>query len=157
MKHGAKSEADLRVALDARSIPIPFCGCQVWLGTLDSDGYGILYTGKHTPPYYRRRMKAHRVAYELAKGPIPKGLEPDHLCRVPGCINPDHIEAVTRKVNTDRGMCAAVNRKRQLGKTHCPRGHPYSGDTLYVTPKGKRQCRECMRSQWRAWNRTRTQ
>ena len=78
---------------------------------------------------------AHRVAYELQVGPIPVGLQLDHLCRVRSCVNPAHLEPVTSAENTRRGLRAM--------KTHCPQGHPYAGENLLIRPTGQRRCRTC--------------
>jgi hypothetical protein len=75
--------------------------CWLWTGAVDAKGYGrVLTPDGHRP--------AHRLAYELAVGPIPDGLVIDHLCRTPGCINPDHLEPVTRRENTLRGETIAA-------------------------------------------------
>jgi hypothetical protein len=109
--------------------------CWPWLGVTNFDGYG----------YFRRdgrTVMAHRYAYELEAGPIPEGLEPDHLCRNRACCNPAHMEPVTHRENVLRGEgTAAVNAR----KTHCPREHELSGDNLYVNPSGHRRCRTCQR------------
>lgn len=78
-------------------------GCWIWSGAVHKTGYGqIKWNGKSTV--------AHRVVYTLTKGEIPKGLVIDHLCSVKLCVNPDHLEAVTSKTNTqrawDRNHCA---------------------------------------------------
>ncbi|MEE8234211.1 MAG: HNH endonuclease signature motif containing protein [Gammaproteobacteria bacterium] len=91
---------------------------------------------------------AHRVSYEMENGLVPKGLELDHLCRVRNCVNPQHVEPVTHKENCQRGE-VGINHRR---KTHCNRGHPYSGDNLYIVPKnGKRGCKTCSRENLRKW------
>lgn len=74
-------------------------GCWLWLGSLTDKGYGRFYMGG-------KRYLAHRYSYEHFVGPIPEGLEPDHLCRVPACVNPAHLEPVTRSENTRRGWAA---------------------------------------------------
>ena len=125
-------------SLEARAIPEPNSGCLLWLGTVNQFGYGR--TNLHG-----RRIVAHRAAYILACGPVPDDLELDHLCRVRCCINPKHLEPVTKTVNVRRGVAGAVNRARQIGKTHCPHGHPYSGANLFVRNDGQRECRTCMR------------
>lgn len=92
-----------------------------------------------------RTAKAHRVAYELAREPIPPGLVIDHLCRNRWCLNPDHMEAVTQRENVLRGEGVAA---RHAQKTHCPAGHPYTEENTYHWPKApgrSRQCRACMR------------
>jgi hypothetical protein len=82
----------------------------------------------------------HRVVYEHLRGPIPKGRDLDHLCRNHGCCNPDHLDPVTEQENLLRGeTLAAAN----AVKTHCPRGHAYSGENLILRSNGRRACREC--------------
>ncbi len=106
--------------------------CIEWMGSRCATGYGNIYVNG-------RMQLAHRVAYEWQRGPIPAGLVLDHLCRNEGCVNPDHLEAVTHIENVRRGYRAAD----QLHNTHCPSGHPYSGKNLYRTPEGGRACRTC--------------
>ncbi len=127
-------------------------GCWEWNAAL-SNGYGVFWA-------YGRQVKAARFAYEQAKGVIPEGLELDHLCRNKSCVNPDHLEAVTRSVNTLRGLLpliiANIGRNHQLSKTHCPQGHPYDLLNTYFHPDGKRDCRICRQERslkWRAQSR----
>lgn len=102
--------------------------CWLWEGVLDKDGYGLL-----------RNLRAHRVAYELERGPIPPGLDLDHLCRSRACVNPAHLEPVTNRVNSLRGAGAtAVN----VRKTHCVRGHELDANAR-LRPDGRRECRPC--------------
>jgi hypothetical protein len=70
--------------------------CWLWTGGTSNAGYG------HFHPTKRQGKGAHRVAYELVRGPIPEGLELDHLCRVVTCVNPDHLEPVTHAENMRR-------------------------------------------------------
>lgn len=70
-------------------------GCWVWQRAIDRRGYGVIKDGK-------RLKRAHRVMYERHRGPIPEGLELDHLCVNPPCVNPDHLEPVTRAENLRR-------------------------------------------------------
>lgn len=109
--------------------------CWLWTAGRFNGGYGsFLVDG--------RRTGAHRFAYELVKGPIPDGLEPDHLCRVRLCVNPSHLEAVTHSENARRGLTGMHARK-----THCLRGHPMSDARLGTDGEGylKRTCRPCQR------------
>jgi len=72
--------------------PEPNSGCWLWDATGDEKGYGFLKIGN-------RHHRAHRVSYQLHKGPIPKGMVVDHLCSVRCCVNPDHLEAVSHREN----------------------------------------------------------
>lgn len=85
----------------------------------------------------------HRVYYEMYVGPIPAGMQIDHLCRNRGCVNPEHLEVVTARENIMRSPIApaALN----VAKTHCPKGHSYAGENLYINPKGQRVCRACQK------------
>lgn len=87
-------------------------------------------------------MGAHRYAYEHFIGPIPEGLQVDHLCRVRNCVNPDHLEAVTCRENVLRGDGVAAANARA---THCPQGHAYDEANTYTWTNGGRHCRACAR------------
>ena len=107
-------------------------GCWEWTAGLQSS-YGTLsWEGK--------QWFAHRLSYIWAKGQILPGLQLDHLCRNPKCVNPEHLEAVTGRENTLRGVGASAINHR---KTHCPLGHPLSGQNLVFCGKHRR-CRECL-------------
>lgn len=94
---------------------------------------------------------AHRVSYMLAKGPISKGLEPDHLCRNPSCVNPGHLEVVTHRDNVLRGKAVTAINSR---KDFCLRGHPLSGANLYLRPdRHGRECRACRKLDNAKWYR----
>ena len=113
--------------------------CWLWTAGCGSDGYGRLYVaGRH--------VLAHRFAYELLVGPIPEGLQIDHLCRVRLCVNPAHMEPVTQQENIRRGESG----RWQLAKTHCPQGHPYDTENTNLY-RGMRYCRSCGRANTRAW------
>jgi hypothetical protein len=118
------------------SMPEPNSGCFLFLGAVGHGGYGRLQEGRRSA----RLGLAHRIAYESAYGAIPPGLTIDHLCRNPSCVNVAHLEAVTSRENTMRGQgrCA-----KNAAATHCPQGHPYAGDNLYLNPQGGRVCRSC--------------
>jgi hypothetical protein len=114
--------------------------CWEWLGNYYPNGYGQISIGK-------RKMMAHRMAYQLRVGPIPDGLTLDHLCRNPKCVNPSHLEPVTMRENTLRGTSPSAECAK---KDSCKHGHPLSGDNLVVR-KGRsgrpwRACRACLRT-----------
>lgn len=118
--------------------------CWEWTACLQGKGYGQIHE-RIGFKQYRSRL-AHRVAYELVKGPIPEGLDLDHLCRNRKCVNPDHLEPVTRQENLARGVGAGETRKRWQAQTHCKRGHELAGDNIYIIPStGSRQCLACVR------------
>ena len=122
---------------ETRYIIDPETQCHMWQRAKTTPGYGVMRIAGHNRP-------AHRVAYERKIGPIPPGLELDHLCRNRACVNPAHLEPVTHQENVRRGTgIAAIHAK----KTHCPKGHPYSGDNLRinVTTNG-RLCLTCIRA-----------
>ena len=109
--------------------------CWLWVGGRDGDGYGELKAG-------RKKIMAHRFAYEILVGPIPDSLTLDHLCRVRVCVNPDHLEPVTSVINVMRGESPwAINAR----KTHCVRGHLLEGSNLCERKDGRRECRTCTR------------
>lgn len=107
-------------------------GCLLWTGAQASVGYGQIMIN-------RRNEYVHRVMYRLFVGPIPDGMVLDHLCRVPLCANPAHLEAVSQRTNVLRGGApAALN----AAKTHCFRGHPFTPENT-VTDGRRRRCRAC--------------
>jgi len=121
--------------------------CWLWTAGLTGSGYGAFCWRLDERVVY---FPSHRLAYELVKGPIPDGLHLDHLCRVPACVNPDHLEAVTVRENTLRGVGPSA---RAAVATHCIHGHPFTPDNTWVDPKrNTRHCRECNRRRWHEWN-----
>lgn len=128
-------------AKHAVSDTLSWNGTPCWIWTKPNDqGYGLIGSGGRT-------VRAHRFAYEHFIGPIPEGLELDHLCRRPSCVNPLHVEPVTHHENMLRGKRGRNAGKWELAKTHCPHGHPYVGDNLrvvvYKNGIAKRFCRAC--------------
>ncbi|TBO59895.1 HNH endonuclease [Streptomyces kasugaensis] len=86
------------------------------------------------------RQYAHRVSYEAFVAPIPDGLVIDHLCRNRGCVNPEHLDAVTQRVNVLRGESPAAARARQVA---CIHGHQLDATNTYRAANGTRKCRRC--------------
>jgi hypothetical protein len=118
--------------------------CWLWTGTTVTGGYGRF---SHLENGTRTNILAHRFSYEHHVGPIPEGLTVHHICRNPSCVNPRHLRALTLRDNVLSGDGRVARQARQ---THCLRGHPLSGDNLYIDHAGKRQCRECMRIRQRS-------
>jgi len=104
------------------------------------NGYGRFRLGG-------RLVQAHRHAYEIYVGNIPKGLQLHHLCRVRNCVNPAHLVPITHQQNSARAGIDKTG-KIKAGVTHCPRGHLLAGENL-VKSKPHRECRICKNEQKR--------
>ena len=113
-------------------------GCWEWKGNIHSwTGYGRIRVND-------QECSSHRFVYELLRGPIPKGLTLDHLCRNKTCVNPDHLEPVTAGENALRGFGpCAVNARKII----CLRGHRYDENNTYIDKRGRRSCKQC-RAEW---------
>jgi hypothetical protein len=157
-KEARRNQAGLRVQLSGKTLarfeakycPEPNTGCWLWFGAYVKTWYGEVYGS-----FCSNRVSrlAHRVSYEHHVGPIPDGLDLDHLCRMPRCVNPAHLEPVTRRENILRGKGCSVGNAE---KTHCPKGHPYEEGNIYIHKRGKalnRECRECVLERERAKRR----
>lgn len=105
-------------------------GCWLWTGHMNPNGYCQFKVD-------RRLVYVHRWAYEALRGPIPDGLQLDHLCRVRHCVNPAHLEPVSCRVNLQRG-------ERAGDEFVCRNGHDRASNT-YVKPSGHWVCRQCRR------------
>lgn len=120
--------------------------CHIWCGTLHQTG------GYPRVRHNGKIRRTHRLAFEAWKGPIPHGLEIDHVCRQRTCVNPDHLEAVTKAVNLERAdnnrRIVAMNIWRD--RTHCAYGHPFSGANLGLHKNGVRYCKTCRAERDRA-------
>lgn len=114
-------------------------GCWDWVGSRNMQGYGRWSV-------MGRQYQAHRVMYEKANGQVPRGLELDHLCRNPACVNPDHLEPVTHRENMRRSVSPIA---KTADNPKCAYGHPYTENNTYWRPDGEgRQCRVCIQK-WR--------
>lgn len=111
-------------------------GCWVFQGARSKAGYGYIGMGGKADG----TAPTHRVTYLHFKGPIPESLVLDHLCRNRACCNPEHLEPVTRKENTRRGLRGPGWGERDI--THCKRGHEFTPENTYRSKVG-RVCRAC--------------
>lgn len=142
--------------LDGASDP---ASCWIWTGARFGSGYGHIAWCEDGQQFHRT---VHRVVYAALVGPIPEGLELDHLCHSPQdcrpaaahlcphrpCANPAHLEPVTRRTNLLRGSTVTAAR---AAVTVCPNGHLYDAENTYVDRLGRRICRECTRANNRAY------
>lgn len=133
--------------------------CWLWTGALGGGGYALFGANG-------KRGMAHRWSYEHHVGPIPDGMEIDHVCHTRAvragtceggddcqhrrCVNPAHLDVVTRVENVARG-------NGHGRETHCPQGHPYNDENTYITPNGWRDCRRCINRRAREYRQRRRQ
>jgi hypothetical protein len=107
------------------AITVDPSGCWLWQRSTNRDGYARAGING-------RVLSIHRLTYEMVVGPIPDGLQLDHLCRVRNCVNPEHLEPVTPLVNVMRSphTLASIN----SAKSHCPKDHEYTEENTYTRP-----------------------
>jgi hypothetical protein len=123
----------------------PNSGCWLWTGRVKNNGYATM--GVKTGAIWKT-MHAHRISYEIFAGPIPAGMDLDHKCRVRCCVNPAHLEPVSRSENLRRSPL--MNRMGQ--KIACPKGHFYSG----TNNRGGRICHKCQAADAKSYRERKT-
>lgn len=118
--------------------PVAPDDCWPWTAYCQPKGYGLLKVDGVM-------RLAHRISYLINLGPIPEGLQLDHLCRNKRCVNPAHLEAVTGRQNVLRGLAA-------VPAVACRHGHRYTTENTYVA-NGRQHCRACQRAASLAYSR----
>jgi len=110
--------------------------CWIWRGALNNAGYPMT-TGPDA-----KNHSAHRLAYELVRGPVPRGLTLDHLCMVRKCVNPHHLDPVTIRENILRSPNSIAGKNAR--KTHCIHGHELTPENTRLSKDGRhRSCKIC--------------
>lgn len=137
-KHGRRYSSVEDKLLTSIRFPDDVYECWLWVGKRQRSGHGkFWWRGDET--------SAHRAMYKTFTAANIDGLDVDHLCRNPPCVNLLHLEAVTRRENTLRGVSAAAVNAR---KTRCVEGHEFAGSNL-IRYRGQRFCRICKNAAWR--------
>jgi hypothetical protein len=137
-----KSRFSLAERLAAKSEPQEN-GCVIFIGAKTRGGYGQIGTAGGKP------RRAHRIAWELVNGPIPAGMQLDHLCRNRACVNVAHLEIVTNRENSLRGAHPKV---ALYWANRCQAGHEFTPENTYVAPdRTTRQCKACRREKVRLY------
>ncbi|MDP4015355.1 MAG: HNH endonuclease signature motif containing protein [Candidatus Nanopelagicales bacterium] len=116
----------------AKYVQVNDSECWIWMGTVNSRGYGSVTNG------HGKSMLAHRGAWEFVNGPIPDGLTVNHKCFQKRCLNTEHMELLTAGENT-------AHARRAI--RCCPAGHDYTPENTRVNAAGHRSCRECANAQ----------
>jgi hypothetical protein len=117
--------------------------CWLWQGSCTDRGYGNV-------KYKNRTWRIHRLMWILHGNKFDDEMELDHTCKNITCCNPNHLEQIVHSENVQRGNLKYVSSKVYGTRTHCPKGHAYSGNNLYVDPKNQRRCRQCARDRYLA-------
>lgn len=124
-------------------------GCWEWSGALHERGYGVINDGRRPA----RAMRAHRLSFEIHRGPIPDGLLVCHRCNNKRCVRPDHLYLATNAENVRHAFRDGLNpsQERAKARASCKHGHAYTpANTYRHNGTGHRQCRECHRLRARA-------
>ena len=122
-----------------KAVTVSPSGCWLWGKHINADGYGKIR-------FEKIAYLAHRLSYQVHIGPIPDGMQLDHLCRVRSCVNPAHLEPVTCAENLHRGEHSNMKAYRE---DVCPLGHVLSGDNLSPRTDGRRKCKTCVNARAR--------
>ena len=123
--------------------PEPNCGCWLWTGFSDKDGYGKFWINER-----KMSVAAHRVSYELYASKIPDGHVIDHMCRVRSCVNPDHLRVVTQLINVRENNSSPCSLNAR--KTHCKHGHELTEENVCLVRDG-RACKVCIKLRMRIY------
>lgn len=114
--------------------------CWLWTGRSTYDGYGLIHVNG-------RRVRAHRLSWELANGPSDVNLQMCHSCDTPACVNPSHLRLGTAQDNADDRESRGRGNPPHRGQTHCQHGHILSGDNVRIQTGLKggvlRHCKQC--------------
>jgi len=121
---------------------LPQGDCRIWIRTLmPKTGYGCF-------SIRRKTYTAHRLAWRLFVGEIPQGLFVCHRCNNKACVKIEHLYLADNRQNQLDAWRDGLGRNQNVGKTACPKGHPLSGENLFIIKStGSRSCRECRRIQ----------
>jgi len=143
---------------ESKYITEPNTGCWIWIGQKTNKGYPGFSFFYHNQEN-RKQGYAHRFSYEQFVGPIPRGKELDHLCRVRLCVNPKHLEPVSHLINVRRSLAAIgpVWPTMQRAMRFCKRGHEFTVENTRWNKKpfnrSARSCRLCLREYMRNYRR----
>jgi hypothetical protein len=130
----------LRERFEAKVGPEIEGGCRLWMGAIHTkSGYGGISSNGEG-------QYAHRVAWELARGPIPKGLCVLHRCDVPRCVAVAHLFLGSQAENMRDKSAKGRHSNGREKRSHCPKGHPLSGENLLASKDGHRRCKACHRA-----------
>lgn len=116
--------------------------CWLWGGTIARNGYGVF-------SIFKVQFKAHRLVYESIIGPLQAGQHLHHRCQNTACVNPQHLQPVSP---AEHVMIGASFSAKNARKTHCLRGHPFSGSNLRIDKFGYRICLTCRRASGQVQN-----